>query len=78
MKAMTMNCLVKYVSIPHLFRANLSPQTWFEHDNDKVYVFFDACHLIKLMRNTLDVYVDFVTDDGRVYWAHLEILHKAH
>ena len=41
------------------------------------YVCPDACHMIKLMRNTMEAYGGFRTTDGIVSWEHVKNLNCA-
>ena len=63
--------------------ARLSPdnlQAYFEHPCDpkaKIYVFLDACHMIKLVRNTMSDWKTLKDSEGNVInWRFLEELHK--
>ena len=63
--------------------ARLAPdnlQAYFEHPCDpaaKIYIFLDACHMIKLVRNTMSDWKIFKDKDGNtIKWEFLEELHK--
>lgn len=63
--------------------AKLSPDSllaYFEHPcdpNAKVYVFLDACHMIKLVRNTISDWQVLKDKDGNsITWEFIEKLHK--
>jgi len=50
---------------------------WFPHPvtQEKTYIFWDACHMIKLCRNNLGDLRTFVDGDGNfIKWEHLERL----
>lgn len=47
---------------------------YFVHDTKKVFVLYDACHLIKSVRNSL-IKNDIVTPDGIASWRVLRHLH---
>ena len=55
-------------------------QAYFEHPCDpaaKIYIFLDACHMIKLVRNTMSDWKIFKDKDGNtIKWEFLEELHK--
>ncbi|CAB4037339.1 THAP domain-containing 9, partial, partial [Paramuricea clavata] len=68
-----------------LLGAQLSPgnlQAYFQHPCDptaKIYIFLDACHMIKLVRNTMSDYKVLKDKDGNVIkWQFVEELHKLH
>ena len=42
----------------------------------KTYVIFDICHMLKLLRNTLQAYGAFHTTEGEVSWHYLSQLHN--
>lgn len=51
-------------------------QTWFSISGQKIYVILDACHMLKLVRNTLEAYRTINSPSGTVSWMHLSDLHK--
>lgn len=54
-----------------------SLKPYFETDTGKkVYVIFDLCHMIKLLRNTLHFYEKFVSSSGTISWAYINNLHQ--
>ncbi|CAB4024443.1 Hypothetical predicted protein, partial [Paramuricea clavata] len=66
-----------------LLGAQLSPsnlQAYFQHPCDpkaKIYIFLDACHMIKLVRNTMSDWKVLKDKDGNVIkWQFVEELHK--
>jgi hypothetical protein len=66
-----------------LLGAQLSPdnlQAYFQHPCDpkaKVYIFPDACHMIKLVRNTMSDWKVLKDKDGNaIKWQFVEELHK--
>ena len=70
-------------SMLKLLGAQLSPsnlQAYFQHPCDpkpKIYIFLDACHMIKLVRNTmLDWKVLKDKDGNAIKWQFVEELHK--
>jgi hypothetical protein len=70
-------------AILKLLGAQLLPeslQAYFQHPCDptaKIYIFLDACHMIKLVRNTMSDWKFLKDKDGRVVkWQFLEELHK--
>ena len=54
--------------------------TYFNHpsnDSWKVYIFFDACHMLKLVRNMLQVTKDLaIPSMGTVNWSYIEKLNE--
>lgn len=42
----------------------------------KTFIVFDVCHMLKLVRNTLQAYGGFITPDGLVSWQYLSMLHQ--
>lgn len=56
-------------------------KTWFRHpcSREKVYIFFDPPHALKLVRNALGTYKIIVDADGhQVNWAHFENVVNVH
>ncbi len=55
-------------------------QAYFPHpcdNNEKIYVFLDACHMIKLVRNTMSDWKVMKDSDGNtIDWKFIEELHK--
>ena len=55
-------------------------QAYFPHpcdNNEKIYVFLDACHMIKLVRNTISDWKVMKDSDGNtIDWKFIEELHK--
>ena len=55
-------------------------QAYFPHpcdSNEKIYIFLDACHMIKLVRNTWSDWKVLKDKDGNtIEWKFLEELHK--
>ncbi|CAB3982964.1 thap domain-containing 9 [Paramuricea clavata] len=55
-------------------------QVYFPHpcdNNEKIYVFLDACHMIKLVRNTMSDWKVMKDSDGNtIDWKFIEELHK--
>lgn len=54
-------------------------QLWFEHpsNDSNIYVFLDACHMMKLVRNVLGSVQELCDDANNVIkWKHIENLHK--
>ena len=69
-------------SMLKILGAQLSPdnlQAYFQHPcdpNAKIYIFLDACHMIKLVRNTLSDWKVLQDRDGKaVDWQYLTKLH---
>lgn len=56
-----------------------NPKTYFVNsfDSSKIFIIFDPCHMIKLIRNSLGD-LDYIQDPqlGRVKWAHFVSLEK--
>ena len=79
--AVTMDGHATNVSMCKLLGANFdftgdSLQTYITTDQQhRTYVIFDVCHMLKLLRNTLQAYGGFVTSDGNVSWHYLRLLH---
>ena len=70
-------------SMLRLLGAKLLPgnlQAYFQHPCDpksKIYIFLDACHMIKLVRNTMSDYKVLKDKDGStIKWQYIEELHK--
>ena len=42
----------------------------------RTYVILDACHMIKLVRNTLQAYYTLISSDGTVSWKYIEDMHN--
>lgn len=56
-------------------------KTWFQHpcSQEKIYIFFDPPHALKLIRNALGVYKIIMNADGKqVKWSHFENLVNIH
>ncbi len=55
-------------------------QAYFPHscdNNEKIYIFLDACHMIKLVRNTLSDWKVMKDSNGNtIDWKFIEELHK--
>ena len=55
-------------------------QAYFPHpcdSSEKIYIFLDACHMIKLVRNTMSEWKVLKDKDGNIIgWKFLEDLHK--
>ena len=55
-------------------------QAYFPHpcdNNQRIYIFLDACHMIKLVRNTMSEWKVLKDGDGNtIEWKFLEELHK--
>ena len=55
-------------------------QAYFPHPcdvNEKVYIFLDACHMIKLVQNTWSEWKILKDGDGNtIEWKFIEELHK--
>jgi hypothetical protein len=52
-------------------------QPWFLSElKNKVYIIFDASHMIKLMRNTLHAYKILKSPSGEIQWELIEKLHN--
>ena len=55
-------------------------QEYFPHpcdSNEKIHIFLDACHMIKLVRNTISEWKVLKDKDGNIIeWKFLEELHK--
>ncbi len=70
-------------SMLKLLGAQLLPgnlQAYFQHPCDpkaKIYIFLDACHMIKLVRNTMSDWKVLKNKDGNaIKWQFVEELHK--
>ena len=70
-------------SMLKLLGAQLLPgnlQAYFQHPCDpkaKIYIFLDACHMIKLVRNTMSDWKVLKNKDGNaIKWQFIEELHK--
>lgn len=53
--------------------------TYFQHpvSKEKVFVFLDASHMLKLVRNMLGASKILIDDEGqKIQWIYLEELHK--
>ena len=79
----TCNGPTSHQSMLRALGARLTPdslQAYFEHPCDlaaKIYIFLDACHMIKLVRNTMLDWKVFKDKDGNtIKWEFLEELHK--
>jgi hypothetical protein len=53
-------------------------KTWFcpTESNRKIYVILDACHMLKLVRNTLASCRILESESGHVYWSYIQELHE--
>jgi len=53
-------------------------KSWFSHPIDGSQIFFipDACHMIKLARNTLGNSLVLETDTSHIKWCYFEYLHE--
>lgn len=52
---------------------------YFNHPMDpqkKVYMIFDACHLLKLVRNCMATQGTMVHDKDKIQWSYIEMLHE--
>lgn len=46
------------------------------HEDEKIYVTFDVCHMIKLVRNMLQAYKCLRSPKGVVMWRYITDLHE--
>lgn len=79
--AITMDGHPTNVAMASLLGAKLeirlnATQPFFMLDGRKVYIIFDLCHMIKLLRNTLQAYSTFTGPQGDISWHHLVALHN--
>lgn len=71
---------VNIAMIEHLnadINNRLSMKTWFEHPvtHNKLFIFLDACHMLKLVRNCLGTYRQLVNGRGEIIdWVFIERL----
>lgn len=77
----TMDGHASNVSMVKLLGCSLEPyklKTYFEHPSSKepVYIMFDACHMLKLVRNMLEAYRLLVGSDGKISWEYVKELQK--
>ena len=56
----------------------MSLKTSFRHPTTgkEIYMMFDACHMLKLIRNMLYKYATIKSPDGLVSWKYIALLHK--
>lgn len=47
----------------------------FDYNGHKIHLYFDACHMVKLVRNTLEAYSVIVGPSGRIVWQFIKDLH---
>lgn len=68
------------ISMARLLGCDLSiseTKPYFEINDHKIFVFYDACHMIKLIRNALGVLrILNVTGGSQIRWCYIEDLHK--
>ncbi len=61
-------------------RLSANMQAYFPHPcdkNEKIYIFLDACHMIKLVQNTLSDWKVMKDSNGNtIDWKFIEELHK--
>jgi len=80
--ALTMDGHATNVAMCSLLGCQLDPakhlKTYFyvEGCPEPVYVFMDACHMIKLVRNMLQACKVIKTPSGEVRWKFIELLHQ--
>jgi len=79
--ALTLDGHATNVAMCRLLGADICPtstQNFFLSANgsQKTHVFFDACHLIKLVRNTLHAYKTFSIDEQLISWQLIADLHE--
>ena len=52
-----------------------SLKTWFcSSSNRKIYIIFDACHMLKLVRNLFSAYHTIFSSSGAIKWSHISQL----
>ena len=79
--AITMDGHATNVAMCSLLGCQLDPskrmKTYFFMDcsSEPIYVFMDACHMIKLVRNTLQACRVIKAPGGTVKWNYIELLH---
>lgn len=55
---------------------NNNLQTYFLHPvTEKVFIFLDPSHMLKLVRNCLGDFCTIIAEDGEVSWKYFEQLH---
>lgn len=47
-----------------------------QHEKYRTFIFLDACHMVKLMRNMLQGYGAIESADGQIVWQHISDLHE--
>ena len=51
-------------------------KTHFTICGKKIYVFLDACHMVKLIRNSLEAMKTFTSPSGVIEWKYIAELHE--
>lgn len=77
--ALTMDGHATNVSMCSLLGCTLKPnnvQSFFVDpvSQRRIFIFFDACHMLKLVRNMLEAYSALESKDGSVLWRHIKDL----
>ncbi|EFN70574.1 THAP domain-containing protein 9, partial [Camponotus floridanus] len=82
-KSLTCDGAANNLSMIRLLKCNITNpkcmQGYFEHPSSsyKVHIFLDACHMLKLLRNTLGDYKCIVNSKGQmIKWDHIVALHE--
>lgn len=58
--------------------AEVMVQPYFSSPNGhRVFIIFDTCHMVKLLRNALQAYSSFRSPAGRISWEYISSLHEA-
>lgn len=80
MQGITMDGHATNVTMCRLLGCDLNPlslKTSFVDDaNNTVYIYFDACHLVKLVRNMFEAYGLLESSHGQVKWNHIKDLEE--
>lgn len=74
-KAITMDGCAVNVSTAKQLGCDLnSEQSHFKHDGRKIYLLLDACHMLKVLRNTFHDLAEIVTEYGVAKWSDIVTL----
>ena len=76
-RALVCDCAAVNIATIKLLGANIPDAPHFtpNSQHEQVYVFFDNCHLLKLVRNSFSDMRNFVYESTNISWKFIELLH---
>ncbi|PAA83626.1 hypothetical protein BOX15_Mlig021368g14 [Macrostomum lignano] len=77
-RALVCDCAAVNLATVKLFGASIpeAPSFTISSQQQRVHVFFDNCHLLKLVRNSLSDLGCFVHNGSSISWRFIELLHS--